>query len=336
MATQFSFINKSSFSLYSWISVAIAFLGIWLVFSNFLPAPQAFTRAVVAVTFFLTVAIVNLRILIPSFFPKKQFLLYAAAAIFFGILLTAIRYYLENKLSIPVSLIRKNALNGSITFSERQKFTTLFFAHSLIFLLSLTYYFGRAWFEADKREALLKSERLEAEINFLRSQINPHFLINILNNIYALSYLKDDRTPNMLLKLSDMMRYLIYDSNQQSVLLQKEIYFFESYIELQKMKNKNYDRMIVTVQGINEDDKIPPLLLLPFFENVFKHSDIEINVNSEASIEISIASGILKMKTHNTKGRNKANSESSGFGLRNARQQSRLVVREKLQARHNR
>ncbi len=312
-------------SQYIWvIGALLSFLGMWVVFSNFLPTVQALTRAVVAFTFFFTVAFANLKWLIPNFFSKQQLVKYSIMTIITCLVITLLRYFLEEKLSIPVSLIRRGAFIDR-PFSERQKIMTLFFTHSLVFLLSLTYYFGRAWFDADKREALLKSKQLETEINFLRSQINPHFLMNILNNIYALSYLKDERTPTMLLKLSEMMRYLIYESNQPVVPLHKEIDFFQNYIELQKLKNKNYEQLSLTITGMKPTDKIPPMVLLPFFENIFKHGDLETNPTGNASIAITIKNNQLTLQTSNSKAEAKLTNQPFGFGLINIRHRLQLL-----------
>lgn len=316
-------LRRTNYNKLIWPAVSIlVFFSMWLVFSNFLPARQALIRTIVATVFFSGIIFLNLKWLLPAYFQRQQFVKYGALVVLMGVVITFIRYLLEEKWQIPVSTIRPH---DSLEFSERQKFFTLFFAHSIVFLLSLTYYFGKAWMETEKREALLNSQRLEAEINFLRSQINPHFLLNILNNLYALSYLKDERTPDMLLKLSDMMRYLIYESNQTYIPLRKEINFFYSYTELQKLKSRKFENMTIRVNGIEDSHQIPSLLLLPFFENIFKHCDIESNPKGMALIELTVDKNKLTLFTSNTTRKKKAESHSSGFGLSTVKKRLQLL-----------
>lgn len=315
--------RRTNYNKLIWPAVSIlVFFSMWLVFSNFLPARQALIRTIVATVFFSGIIFLNLKWLLPAYFQRQQFVKYGALVVLMGVVITFVRYLLEEKWQIPVSTIRPH---DSLEFSERQKFFTLFFAHSIVFLLSLTYYFGKAWMETEKREALLNSQRLEAEINFLRSQINPHFLLNILNNLYALSYLKDERTPDMLLKLSDMMRYLIYESNQTYIPLRKEINFFHSYTELQKLKSRKFENMTIRVNGIEDSHQIPSLLLLPFFENIFKHCDIESNPKGMALIELTVEKNKLTLFTSNTTRKKMAESHSSGFGLSTVKKRLQLL-----------
>lgn len=118
------------------------------------------------------------------------------------------------------------------------------------------------------------SEKLATEMKFLKSQINPHFLFNALHNIYTLSFLKSDQAPDMILKLSDMLRYNIYDCSDEKVLLKKEVDYLHNYIELQRLKDPDLN-ITIELEQIGEQIKIAPMLLIPFLENSFKHSKIE-------------------------------------------------------------
>ena len=126
--------------------------------------------------------------------------------------------------------------------------------------------------EMEGRAKLQSSQ--EAQILYLKSQVNPHFLFNTLNNLYGLTYSKSDLAPQMVLGLSDTMRYLIYETEQKLVPIEKELNFIQNYLDLEKMRISYPDNIRVSVQIRQMSAFIPPLLLLPFIENCFKHGTI--------------------------------------------------------------
>jgi two-component system LytT family sensor kinase len=116
-----------------------------------------------------------------------------------------------------------------------------------------------------------KNKQLEAELNFLKSQINPHFLFNTLNNLYALSLENSGKVPDVILKLSDLMRYILQSSEDRKVKLEDECKFLQDYIELEKLRLHNNKQVILDIGGELKGKKIAPMLLIPFAENSFKH-----------------------------------------------------------------
>ncbi len=168
----------------------------------------------------------------------------------------------------------------------------------------------------------LETEKLNAELAFLRSQINPHFLFNSLNNIYSLAYRKSDKTPEAVLKLSEIMRYMLYESNEEWVLLEEEINYLKNYIELQKLrfKEKVYVDLRVDIEG--EGHVIMPLLLISFLENAFKHG-VSTDVEKPIRIDISVQKGRLHFKAENAK--NQQNKDDTkGVGLANLKRRLQL------------
>jgi sensor histidine kinase YesM len=127
------------------------------------------------------------------------------------------------------------------------------------------------WFQSQKQKTELINQNQASEIALLRSQVNPHFLFNTLNNIYSLVYRKSDDAPEAVMRLSGIMRYMLYDSNTDKVLLEKEIEYLKSFIELQKLRIKNKDFVGFNIRGTVEGRTIAPMLLIPFVENAFKH-----------------------------------------------------------------
>ena len=170
-------------------------------------------------------------------------------------------------------------------------------------LIELTHFANKK----EKAAISLEKEKLDTEMKFLKSQINPHFLFNVLNNIYTLTVIKSDKAPDNLMRLSEMLRYMLYDSNDGKVPLQKEIDYLENYISLASLKDSRGLKIKVDFDKSHADLKVAPLLLIPFVENAFKHSKIEdlkngfINISLKTShehlefyIENSISNTVFK------------------------------------------
>ncbi len=133
------------------------------------------------------------------------------------------------------------------------------------------------WFVTQKIKTELIAQKQQSELALLRTQVNPHFLFNTLNNLYSLVYKKSDEAPSVVMKLSEIMRYMLYESNQEKVYLDKEITYLRSFIELQQLRLKVENFIHLEIKGNTEGKLIPPMLLIPFVENAFKHGkkDVE-------------------------------------------------------------
>jgi LytS/YehU family sensor histidine kinase len=138
--------------------------------------------------------------------------------------------------------------------------------------------------ENQKNQVLL--EKTETELQFLKNQINPHFFFNTLNNIYGLSYNARPQAPEAILKLSNAMRYIIYETQSDQVPLSKELDFINNYLELERLRLVHTKNIHLNAQISPSTYKIAPLILLPFIENCFKHGDIV--TNPEGIVEINI------------------------------------------------
>ncbi len=183
------------------------------------------------------------------------------------------------------------------------------------------------WFENEKVKTNLENEKLTAELAFLKSQINPHFLFNSLNNIYSLAYQKSAKTPEAILKLSEIMRYMLYESNDNMVSLAKEIRYLENYIELQKLRFKDESFVHLDISGDPENQTIMPLVLISFVENAFKHG-VATDEKSPIRITIKIESGKLFFRVINRKSDfNK--DETGGIGLLNVHRRLDLIYKDK-------
>jgi LytS/YehU family sensor histidine kinase len=178
----------------------------------------------------------------------------------------------------------------------------------------------------------LKEEnlRLSAELGFLQSQINPHFLFNTLNNIYSFAYRKDDRAPAMITKLSEIIRYLLYECRTKRVSLHKEMALIQNYLELESLRNDAVHNVDFYAEGIEEHHQIAPLILITFVENCFKHGDIHHNekawmtLHFEVDDEQVFHAEFANSRVENTEKKAKNTTKSSGLGMGNAKQQLAL------------
>jgi len=170
-----------------------------------------------------------------------------------------------------------------------------------------TSFIGSALFEiaafANRKEreaAVYQSEKLEAEIKFLKSQINPHFLFNALNNIYTLTLLKSDNAPDHLLKLSGMLRYMLHDCKAEKVPLHKEIAYLQNFIDLQMLKDSSGLNVKVHFDESRPNLNMAPMLLILFVENAFKHSKFEDLANGWITIGLRTGEHHIEFEVENS------------------------------------
>lgn len=171
------------------------------------------------------------------------------------------------------------------------------------------------------REAQLQLAGKQTELSFLRSQINPHFLFNSLNNIYSLVYHQSDQSLSAIARLSDLLRYMLYDT-QEKVPLQKELDYIHKYMELQHMRFGSQSPAHVEITGDPGKASIPPLLLIPFVENAFKHGDLR-NGNT-ILIRLRTDEALIRFSIINTVGQHQKDS-GGGIGLENVQRRLALL-----------
>ena len=184
------------------------------------------------------------------------------------------------------------------------------FLFLVVLFFSLTLSISNQW----KQE---RKEKTDAELSYLKAQINPHFLFNTLNSIYSLAIQKSDAAPEAVVRLAGMMRYVLHDANSEQVSLDKEIEYICDYIELQKLRFGNQVPIEFQVNGQAAGKSIAPLILIGFVENAFKHG-VNAEENSHVAIDINIDKTRLLVKVRNNKVKVQ-HKEESGIGLQNVR-----------------
>ena len=182
------------------------------------------------------------------------------------------------------------------------------------------------WFRSQKQKTDLEARSRASELALLRSQINPHFLFNTLNNLYSLVYKKSDEAPSVVMKLSEIMRYMLYEANADRVMLQKEIDYLSSFIELNELRLKEGKVTEFTITGDHAGKMVPPMLLIPFVENAFKHGSKKLR-NPAIMIRLILTEKGLEFDVINYKEPSQtANKDlNGGIGLENVRRRLEMI-----------
>lgn len=186
--------------------------------------------------------------------------------------------------------------------------------------------FGEAFYADRFKKTELEKQVSASELAMLKSQINPHFLFNTLNNIYALATKKSDDTPEAVLKLSEIMRYMLHDTSHDKVLLSSEVKFLKNYISLQQLRLPNEVQIQFEFDIPKQDYYIAPLLLIPFVENAFKHSDLT-HEKYPIRIRVFVENDVLEFFIENAIGFFEKD-ESSGIGIPNVRRRLDLLYKD--------
>ncbi len=207
----------------------------------------------------------------------------------------------------------------------------------LLFALGTSFEMILTWDSQGRKEAVIEKEKISAELSFLKTQVNPHFLFNSLNNIYSLSEKKSERAGQAVLLLSNIMRYVLYDTNHGKMHLEKEIIHMEDYIAMQRLRLSEKENITIqfTYSGDIKHVLIEPLLLIPFVENAFKHG-ISYDEPTKIIIELSVSKTAMGFRVLNTKKRSKENSMADpntygGIGIQNTKRRLELMYGKRFE-----
>lgn len=300
-----------------WVLVTIVFLWDRKYLIQKLGLPNFFLCSLIRIGLLIGLAWLNINWLIPKYLTRQKYTPYfllSLVLVIFCLVLQGIFDYLMFGFLIGVK--GNNSLYVSVAYN---------FSHTFFYLvLMVALKFSIDWYEQRKQLQDMKVEKLQAEVNYLRSQVNPHFLFNALNNLYALTLKKSDLAPEVVLKLSALMEYMLYESNEARVPLEKEIRYLESYLELEKLRHGDQADIRMTVDGPVDRCSTPPFLLLPLVENAFKHGVSKAIHHAYLHIEICIGQDLEVLVINNKMNRQKE-GEPGGIGLVNLRNRLELL-----------
>ncbi|HPF51368.1 MAG TPA: histidine kinase [Draconibacterium sp.] len=264
-----------------------------------------------------------LYLILPQAIIKKKFILFAILLVVHFVVygfLIYLSYYITN----PIPQIYDFHAHG--LFNVPKILTKAVSDYALPMLASAIVIFKK-WYLDELANKKLAEEKVAAELSFLKSQVHPHFLFNTLNNLYALTLIKSDKTPEIVLKLSDLLDYMIYNSNEEFVSLEKELEILNSYIELEKMRyNERLDLQFTIIGEVN-GHRIAPLILLPFIENSFKHGASNDRTHPHIKIDLTIEKSFMILNVVNSVPVDKIEDDSvaRGIGLKNVRRRLELI-----------
>ncbi len=279
------------------------------------------TNQLVNVFFYSIIVYFNLFYLIPNYLSKNMFLTYGLLLIVASVVMTPLKmiifvFKLQNYPDLVQDMVDHQFLHFLLTF---------FIAGA-----STVYKISSDWFVHVNERQELEKQTMQSELRFLKSQINPHFLFNTLNNLYALTLKKSDKAPEIVIKLSEMMRYMLYECNEKRVLLSKEIHYIQNYIDLESLRQgKNVD-ISLEVNGAPGHRLIAPLMFTPFLENSFKHGLSNLIEQGYVKIQLNVVGEMVDFYIENSKPDQPPtsihrNKKSGGIGLVNVQKRLNLV-----------
>lgn len=290
-------------------------------FYGILEIDEVFLRILIHVGFLIILVYFNFLYLLPYQFDKRRYRTYFFWLVVAIVLITFLRVLADAQMAFSGKLIKLPAFSftyiGGIMLSN-------------LIMLSITssFKFIEDWFVNQRIQQELRNYKLEAELKFLKTQVNPHFLFNALNNIYSLSYTGSKEASPMILKLSEMMRYMIYDAREKQTPLEKEIQYLENYIELYRLKSEAPMDISFTVNGRPEGVNIEPLIFIPLIENSFKHGDLDDGGWVKAGMNISEEAVYFEI-SNSIKSVSGAKDTQGGIGLENIQKRLKLVYPNK-------
>lgn len=281
----------------------------------------------IRIIFYVLIVYSNLNYLFPKYLKSNNVLVYV------------ILLFLLVALATPIEVALHYLLfnNEGMTFSDvfTLKNNSRFFLGSFFIAFSSSIYkIINDWVEHQRERSELQKQNLRSELKFLKTQINPHFFFNTLNSLYALTLKKSDKAPEIVLKLSDMMRYMLYESNERTIALSKEIAYINNYLDLEKLRHGDNFAISFDLEGDANGHQIAPLLFIPFLENSFKHGlDHELK-SGYVTIKLSITDNDLELIVKNSKPKRIKGHDGlkkiGGIGLTNVRRRLNILYPNKF------
>jgi hypothetical protein len=319
-------------SVFLWIVIWFAFA---FLLGNGEPFDVGLGKALPLVTGQIALVLLNIHFFLPRFFLNKKYFFYTILIIpcifLISYLISEGSPYFYDWIGIETSDRRWNKIRKLESFWAILGYRTWRIFPYIVAVVVSSLYKTAGLAESIEKEAIkLQKEKLETEMKLLKSQINPHFLFNTLNNIYALSIVKAESTPEILLKLSDMLRYILYECNADRVNLANELTYIKNYIDLKRLKDSKGLNISLNLEEGPTGYQIAPMILIPFIENAFKHSNIENLESGWIKIDLKFEKQTLNFTVENTLPETPfTKDQQGGIGLKNVKRHLELLYPDK-------
>jgi two-component system, LytTR family, sensor kinase len=271
-----------------------------------------FTNEIVNIFFYAAIYYINSEYLIPQYLAKNKFWTYLGLLIGTAMVITPIKIFILYKKFYNFPYDQEYLVGHQYYYYIMSLLTA---GTSTIIKITSD------WARQTRVQQELETRTMQSELNFLKSQINPHFLFNTLNSLYALTLKKSDEAPEVVIKLSEMMRYMLYECNEKLVPLSKEVLYIRNYLALEKLRHKNMDIQF-EVQGDEGSMTIAPLIFISFIENSFKHGASNHITQGFVHIHLNITTNEINMYVENSKPEKQIatpHKRSGGIGLVNVK-----------------
>jgi len=267
--------------------------------------------------------------IVPKFLLREKYVQFIFAALLWIVAGVAINYYYRVYVLIPAqeTMHFSYIVRGGWTLTS---YMLLIVHGTNVAILKLFKY----WFKKQQEWLQAEKEKVTVELQLLKAQVHPHFLFNTLNNIYSFSLENSPKTPGLILKLSSLLSYMLYDCRAEEVLLEKEIQIMKNYIDLEKERYGNKIEISWDIEGDIKDKFIAPLLMFPFLENAFKHGTSEQLEKPWLSVDISVRQDTLRCKIANSKNEYMPVS-THGIGIQNVKKRLSFLYPEKHELKMN-
>lgn len=266
-------------------------------------------RALVNITFFY----INYTFLVPQFLLKKRIYIYLLSA--------ALILFISSNISVSNSFAIDEQTEN-ITNIRLRVFPTIMTLHFLLIGLAIKVY--QEWASNEKKKTMVQAEKNLSELEALKNQINPHFLFNSLNSIYSLTVKKSNDAPEAVIMLSELMRYMLYQTNDEFVMLSSELDYIKNYVSLQKMRLIDQEHVELYIKGNVTTQRIRPLLFVSIIENAFKYGT-SYDGQTKIKIMIKVNGDTLEFQCENGLSDKKYSSKNSGIGLQNTMNRFELL-----------
>lgn len=324
-------INFLSEDRYRFLRHAGFLLGLFMLFyysdfSNEFSGVYRYYRLLCIYTVFIVMFYVNMYLLVPLFFFKARYLLYLLLLVGLVLAGLAITGYILESIESHRNLQLPKNYHRTKSYYEGAMITVP------IILLTTTVKLLQRWIKDNERISTLNELTLHMELNELKNQINPHFLFNMLNNVKALIRTDPEKASIVILKLSEFLRYQLYENNEKNTALSSEISFISNFLNLEKIRRDNFSFQIKTqaAEPFFRSVFIPPNLFTTFVENAVKHS---VDISGKAAyihIEIDIQNDSLHFNCTNSKNNEEviADQKNSGLGLSNIKRRLELLYQQ--------
>ncbi len=274
----------------------------------------------ITATLIILLFILNEYVLIPRYFFQKRRTKFLMLNILLLIILSLGHYLMDQMLIQPHKIYENHSTPPALFLIVRSLFLFL-----MANFISITLYLSNTVKRQAIREKNLKEEKLGTELKLLKAQINPHFIFNALNNIYALTYSRSQRAPESVLKLSEMLRYVFYDCSNDTVRLSEELEYIKNFIAFQQMKSEKEQNISLEHEEASGKMVIAPMLFIPFIENAFKFSKVEEDPRAYVQMIFRSANGTLYFSIVNSLPPNGKPAAGQGLGIPNVRQRLKVL-----------